>query len=292
MMPHDVAVYRSAWDAFVADMPENINTVMVVAKDHDGNVLYNTENENALRWEARPEQYVNLRMLAEYLREEGLYLAVRISSFGDPLAARADRNNNAIMHQSGTLWLDNALNLGGKPWLNPYARAARNYLQELALETVRMGAVYVLFDQYQFPADPTGVAVFGETGGVTRHEMLTAFAREMNAVLAEQGVRFSIFLPVRSLDGLDPFHTQMIYGGNPASIAAEIALSMNLNFLPGSAQSPAEALAEGVNRAVGQLADAGSSSRMLPVIAVSDLLTRERQLDVLLSLGIEEYILL
>jgi hypothetical protein len=288
LMPHETAIYSSSWDTFLDTVPEDCNTILVETKNAEGLVLYNTKNDMAVQWGAVSESPMDLASLSGHLKERGYYLAVRISSFGDPLAARSGREETAVMHSSGVTWLDNTPQAGGKPWLNPYSKTARDYLTALSLECVEAGASYVLFDQFQFPQDPTGSAVYGETGNVSKQEMLIAFSREITALLEEKAARFSVYLPVGSVDIAETPYNRMAFGGDPLGIVpTEIALSMNIDFLAGA--TPESRLTGAIERAAPRVDSAGL--RMLPVLAASETASLEQQVQVLTGLGFEEYIL-
>lgn len=118
--------------------------------------------------------------VARIFREEGLVPVAQLEAFRDPLAARADRSM-AIRYRSPDsgatdyLWLDAAsTEAGGKPWLNPYADAAVQYVAALLEEVRQMGFAHAALEGVQFPAQVSSKQEFGVTGARPRAEQLAA----------------------------------------------------------------------------------------------------------------------
>jgi hypothetical protein len=93
---------------------------MVDIQNPSGDILFKTANEQAGRWNLVAENAIDLAALKTALESRGLALAVKMSVFRDPKAARAGRIEYAIAYQdSEFLWLDESPERGGQPWLNP-----------------------------------------------------------------------------------------------------------------------------------------------------------------------------
>ncbi|MDR2932098.1 MAG: putative glycoside hydrolase, partial [Oscillospiraceae bacterium] len=161
-MPFDIAADAAQAKAFIDRLDSATNAVMVEIKNSQGQLLYDTKVARALEWEAVSDKLIDLSGIAAMLREKDKHLIVRMHAFSDPIAARGDRELNAIKYQnSDMLWLDNYADRGGKPWLNPYVPEVRSYLIEVATEAVGIGAAMVVMDSVRFPDDMTGSASFG-----------------------------------------------------------------------------------------------------------------------------------
>lgn len=210
----------AALERFLEEVENSsLNAVMVDIKDQSGQVLFATQNQQAMDWQAVSAQALDLSAFARRLEERGLFLVARMSAFRDETAARGDGKLAINYRAYGTLWLDNFQNQGGKPWLNPYSSGARQYLLDLALEAADCGAVLVVLDHVCFPPNSlTGDAYFGEAPGRSRAEALTAFAQEAQGALAQKGARGAIYLTGSALAD-EPNPT--VYGGPAADIAAE-----------------------------------------------------------------------
>ena len=287
IMPGEAAANRDVWDAFIAQLPQSINTVLVEIKDSDGFVSVKSSETDAAKWEAVTENPLDLKELADYLKERGYHLAVRLAAFSDPIAARALREEGAVMYGDGLTWLDNSPERGGKQWLNPYAPRAREYLVSLGAEAAKAGAVLVLYDRFQFPYDPTGTAIYGETGGVTRHEMLAVFSNELRVALKPHGARASVYLPVGTLAQPEPNNNELYYGGSPLEfVPGEAALGMHPDFLTGAT----------IEEKLGRITEAKERAdeldvRLMPVLTAAADAPHEQQIEIIEALGFEEYIL-
>ena len=200
-----------ALSAFLQSLPDaGINAVMVDIKDNAGQILHTSQHPQAAALTA--EGAFDLGALSLQLEDLGLALIVRMSAFRDESAARAQPGWAVNFRGPGMLWLDNFPNMGGRPWLNPHSADARQYLIELSLEAVRLGAVMVVMDDFQFP--PNSMygqdAYFGDTGGMTRAERLRGFADELTDRLANSGARFAIYMTALTIAS-EPNTT--FYGG-------------------------------------------------------------------------------
>lgn len=198
----------------------DLNTVLVDIKDSNGNILYNTANRQAAGWGAVAEAPLDLRALSERLNDEKLMLAVRMFAFQDGIAASSDRDNAIRYQDTEWLWLDNAQELGGKPWLNPYSEEAKQYITSLALESAEMGARLVILESFQFPTGSEANANFGPRAGVVaRGDILKNYMAELSAKLREKGTRTAFYLTAASL--AQEAENESRYGGGPLYIAGD-----------------------------------------------------------------------
>ena len=282
----------------------SLNAVMVDLKDKRGQVLFASQNTQALEWQAVAAGAPDLSAFAHRLEEQGLFLIVRISSFQDETAARGNKTLAVNYRAPGTLWLDNFQNQGGKPWLNPYSADARQYLLDLALEAADSGAALVVLDDVCFPPNSlTGDAYFGETEGLSRGEILAGFAQQAEEALSKKGVRSAIYLTGATLAG-DPNPT--LYGGPAAEIADRVLLgALPYQFTDGYAtkkltlRRPLEDPADTVKEVVVMARQELGGREIIPLIQGGGepsgiAYTPEeiaRQIKTLEGLGLEEYVL-
>ena len=298
----------AAFDRFLETLPEDINSVMVDIKNRSGQVLFLSSNQNAEEWGTIVPDAIDLAALNQKLGERKLSLIARMSAFRDDAAARAGLENAVNYRASGTTWLDNFPDAGGRAWLNPYSAGARQYLTGLALEAVEAGAVLVVFDDFHFPPNSlTGDAFFGhEAAGISRDKALSDFARALCDTLGEKGARAAVYMTVSAI--ATPVNLTL-YNCPPERIAADTVLLGALSY-----QFPAEGFSseEGLN-ITRPLEDPAATVRQ----AVSFALERlgetgvialiqggnegsahgytaaqiRAQMDALAALGVEEYIL-
>jgi hypothetical protein len=89
-----------------------------------------------------------VRLCGEY----GLAPCARLTAFQDPLTPYAYREAAVYYEREGILWLDTSVELGGKPWFNPYSEQARGYVLALAQELAAAGMTDIVFAGVQFPS--------------------------------------------------------------------------------------------------------------------------------------------
>lgn len=216
-LPYAVAVDATALEQYLEELGPNFNALVLDVKDSQGKVYYATENQEAKDWQAVVEQPVEISAVVEQLQKRELHLIVRMSVFSDPVAARGNIDQNAVMHSSGVLWLDNTLAAGGKPWASPYSPLVQEYNKNLAQELTALGVEMILLDHVRFPYDPTNTARFSEDGTQTRSEVLQGF---VNAVTQAVEVSVGVVTPYGALlaeEGLN----QAFYGGSPLELVSD-----------------------------------------------------------------------
>ena len=191
---------------------------LLTLKDERGYVYYSSAvplavSAGAVRAETDVAQYVRL------CRQEGLVPCVRLVAFRDPTAAYADRDSAVCYQHEGMLWLDNAAELGGKPWLNPYKAAARQYILDLADELHGLGVEDIVFSGVQFPdAYALEVCYYGESADqISRTDCLRECVALLQGTLEEEGVRCWFEWPTSYAVGeVDP----LILGDGAAALGA------------------------------------------------------------------------
>ena len=222
--PHATVSDPLAFAIFLQSLAgTDINAVMVDIKNAQGQVLFESSNPDAQKWGAVVADAFDLQKIAKTLEEHGLALIVREWAFRDETAARGDRKNAIHYIGSEMLWLDNAAQAGGKPWLNPYSRGTQDYISALAVEAAEAGAKLVVLEAVQFPDNSNmGNTDFGpDAASASRQQVLRSFMADITAALREKGVRTSVYFPaVAAVQA----QSEMRYGGSPLLIANELAL--------------------------------------------------------------------
>ena len=129
----------------------------------------------------------DVREMLATLKENGIYTIARVVAF-------KDRNTQTIkpdlyIHEKdGSVWLDpNAV-----PWLNPYNPEACDYILEFAKGAAEVGFEEIQFDYIRFAASSRlEYADFGETGGLSRTQIITEFVKKAMDTLKTYGVKVS-----------------------------------------------------------------------------------------------------
>ena len=165
----DEAAIRSAARQLKA---QGMTYAILTLKDTAGQVYYASQTAVGAA-NAAPTQ-VELTSVASIFKEEGLVPVAALTAFRDPAGARAD-HALAIRYQGQEyLWLDNKASADGKPWLNPYADAAVQYIGDLIDELHTAGFEQMVLENVQFPASTSSKQDYGTTNGVSRADQLRA----------------------------------------------------------------------------------------------------------------------
>ena len=80
----------------------------------------------------------------------------------------------------------------GSAWLNPYNKDVWKYTVDMALQVAELGFDEIQFDYVRFPTDATTqYADYGDTGGLTKIEAITAFSQYAYDRLSPTGIKLS-----------------------------------------------------------------------------------------------------
>lgn len=145
---------------------QGVKYAVVTLKDATGVVYYASQVPAAA---ASPASVtVDPARVAAIFREEGLIPVAKLAAFRDPAGARADHAMAIGYKGQAYLWLDNKASADGKPWLNPYADAAVQYIGDLIDELHTAGFEQMVLENVQFPASTSSKQDYGTTNGVSR----------------------------------------------------------------------------------------------------------------------------
>lgn len=143
---------------------------MITLKDASGYVYYPSTVPAAAGSIAAAT--VDPAAIAAAFKAAGVTPVACLSAFRDPIAAYTDRSMGIHYADSDYMWLDNAADAGGKPWLNPYSDGAVQFVGDLIQEVSALGYDHVLLSAVQFPAYVSAKQDFGDTGGLGRADAL------------------------------------------------------------------------------------------------------------------------
>jgi len=121
------------------------------------------------------------------LKDNGIYPIARFVAFKD---GNTYNFNPAlyIHNKDGSIWLDS----NKAPWLNPYNPDTRAYVLDLAKGVAEAGFREIQFDYVRFAASSRlDDADFGDTGGLSREQIIEAFAQQAVDELKPYGVKVS-----------------------------------------------------------------------------------------------------
>ncbi|MEG2174936.1 MAG: putative glycoside hydrolase, partial [Oscillospiraceae bacterium] len=160
--------------------------------------------------------------VARQIKEMGMVPVARVHAFRDDMATHFNRGLAVGYFDTGTMWLDNAPELGGRAWLNPYSSQARQYVTDLAVELTRAGFGAVVLDSVQFPSgvglNKTG---YGTEAVGTHAEVLSAFLRTTESAVQAAGGEALLYLHA---DSIASSEQNWLYGGMPTALAGQRAM--------------------------------------------------------------------
>ena len=203
---------------------QGVQYVAVTLKDSQGYVYYNSALPAAAQ--SLAANTVDASAVVSALKDAGLTPVAAICAFQDPIAARADRTmaihyRDAENPQSDYLWLDAAANAGGKPWLNPYAASAVDYISGLIEEARSLGFEQVVLSGLQLPTHATSYCDYGNTNGVSAGGQL----KNDLAAFTEKAGEGRLWLSV-ALDTATQESPAMLGGPLSALAPAQVMLEM------------------------------------------------------------------
>lgn len=202
-----------------------LNIVVVDAKDATGAVLFASENTLAQKAGAAADTAYSAKQAAQTISAKGLIPAARIHAFRDGIAPLQERDAAVHYYDTDVFWYDNAPELGGRPWLNPYSQGAQQYIISLASELCAQGFKIILLDSVQFPSgvglDKAGYGPASKT--MTRDAVLTQFVSAVSAAVKAKGGELILctqegWAPTgdATRDAQIEVSNSRLYGGSPA----------------------------------------------------------------------------
>lgn len=127
-----------------------IDYAVITIKDTTGTVYCDSGVDLAKG--AVSETAFDAKAVTEAFISRGVQPIAYITAYQDSAAAYSDRDMAVKYLNEDTMWLDSSLELGGKPWLNPYSEKAAQYIADLTKEAADNGFVGVVVSKLQFPS--------------------------------------------------------------------------------------------------------------------------------------------
>lgn len=232
----------SAYYSFLASLDKEVTAVVIDMKTAAGEVTYKSNQVSVQNVGAAAENAIDLASYIDTARRAGYDVIARIYAFEDSTAPY-NSADMAIRYESedGVLWLDDSVDNGGKPWLNPYSDTAQKYVLDIVYDAVDLGVDAILLDGVRFPEENAAMdyAYFGvgteETG---RGEILARFAKRVYSAVVTSGTDVLVAFDGHAVVTGDT----AVYGGSPMDFDADgFAPCINLmDFVGGK-------VADGIN---------------------------------------------
>lgn len=152
-------IYLTGWSAGSASKVAStinliksteLNAVVVDIKDYSGYVSYAMDVPEVAASGAEGQiRIARPNTLIKELHDNGIYVIGRITSFQDPILAKAHPEWALHNKATGGVWTDN----NGLAWMDPAAEPVRDYLAAIARDAFARGFDEVQFDYTRFASD-------------------------------------------------------------------------------------------------------------------------------------------
>ena len=168
-----------------------VNAMVVDIKESDGLVTFNGISQ-ADNLGLSINMIKDIRSFLQTLKENGVYRIGRIVVFKDN-AIVEHYPDFGLRLADGTIFREKTSEGYGPAWLNPYNRDVWDYVLGIAKGAAELGFDEIQFDYFRFPTSPKiADAQFGDTGGLSKKEIITAFAQYAMEQLKPYGVKVSV----------------------------------------------------------------------------------------------------
>lgn len=209
-IPANIVNDAAAFDALLSNAADaGVSYALLDAKDVQGNVQFVTGNEVAIRSGAVSPTAFDAALVAQKITAAGLEPVARMHAFRDNIAAKANRSMAVGYYDTQYVWLDNAPELGGRAWLNPYSHEAAQYISDLIVELSQAGFSQVVLDSVTFP---TGVGLdkasygkddYGKDFSQPKNQVIRERVTAFENIQMKHGIRCIVFLSEEALQSPD-----------------------------------------------------------------------------------------
>ncbi|MGE4282681.1 MAG: putative glycoside hydrolase [Clostridia bacterium] len=164
-----------------------LNAMVIDVKEDRGQLTYMSTNVALAKEVGAPVNMIaNINQFMTTLKQNNVYPIARIVCFKDAIAS-AKRPELAIKTKEGSIWRDNK----GNAWLNPYNKAAWDYLIDISKEAAQLGFKEIQYDYIRFPTDGNVKIInYGEVSK-TKAEVIAEFLAYAEQELNPLGVDIS-----------------------------------------------------------------------------------------------------
>ena len=191
---------------------QGVTHAVLTLKDDRGYLYYSSAVPMAAN--AISSTTVDAAAIADAFRQAGITPVAGLCAFKDSLAPYADRSAAVKYLNQDILWLDTSAELGGKPWLNPNAASAQQYIADLIAEVRDLGFETVLIQNLQFPeGNGLDLAGYGDLT-VSRQELLAQIGQRYQSI---EGVEVWFEFPAAAILG----QSVESYGASPAGFGLQ-----------------------------------------------------------------------
>lgn len=277
---------------------KGINSAVVDIKKADGTIVYPTSVAAAQDAEAAAGAAENFSEILSALKDGGLDVIGVVNCFNDPLMARSKNEMAVHYNNTNVIWLDNSLDKGGKPWLNPYSQDAQNYITDIIKEVSSMPVDRIILAGVQFPSGYSlDLATYdGEETGESRNKTLVSFIEQIEKTVGEEKIIVSM-TGDGAINGSADLYDGNLLDSGIAYAAPDMRLSQMKNIKLGDKTfaSPSAQADEFMPLAATQLSQrvkvSGNDIALYPIIEASSIEDAQSTVEIFKNNSIDGYIL-
>ncbi len=218
-VPEEILYSSIDYYSFINSLDDEVTAVVIDMKTQSGTVTYRSDQISVINAGAVNENAVNLDARIKTAKDCGLDVIARIYAFEDSTAPY-NAIDMAIRYESedGILWLDDSVDNGGKPWLNPYSDTAQKYILDIVFDAVDCEVDAIILDGLRFPENEgMEYAYFGVgVEDISRGEILSQFSKRIysSTVITDTDLLIA-FGSYETVSGFD------IYGESALAFSAD-----------------------------------------------------------------------
>ena len=159
---------------------ESIEYIEVPLKVSGGDIYYASNNYYATS-AGLIRSYIKLKDIVSTISGAGYKPVALVSTFDDNTLPKYFRDMSYLTVDDGSQWIDNSVEAGGKPWMNPFSETAVNYNGDIVDEISSAGFDKVVCYDFIFPDfRPSDAEFLGDkVTGSGRYMALTSAANLM-----------------------------------------------------------------------------------------------------------------
>lgn len=166
-------------------------SVVVPLKIEGGEVYYATKANVALLNGEIVKSELEINEICKTIKRSGLMPVASVSVLYDNLSPVNESDIGFVIEESGVLWYDDYINVGGKPWISPFSSSSKKYLLQISDEVAAAGFDAVLLSDIAFPEFEEDD--FQEIGDIIRNEELRGTVLYETATIFSDSASFTIY---------------------------------------------------------------------------------------------------
>lgn len=201
---------------------QGYDSILFDLKSQDGTVHYTIDYNEPVNARVTAEHPIDLQQTAQQILDVGLMPVASIYTFHDNIYPLADNSASTYYMDSDVLWVDDAPDKGGKPWIDPFTQSGQDYIRHIIDDAIEAGFQKIILQEVQFPEGYSlDMIDYGTHASDDKHAFLAQYIEQMTAYAAQQGIELSAMFPSSRLLGANT----AMYFGDPAALVGERAVA-------------------------------------------------------------------